>query len=115
MHDAILGWKEDGILVELPVYVEDISSLGCLVKSSCKPVPRPGESIWFKAPKVDSFHWVEGVLIAAGKPFLGECSIRIRFLAPLSYKLFKFLVQGPERTVSRPGPSPAFETDQFWK
>src|SRR5262249_5759502 len=90
IRDVVLSWRKDDAIVEFPVSLENVSLHGCLAKSRGYPAPKRGESIWFKAPGSGCDDWVEGVLIEARKPFLGKCSIRIKFLAPLPYSSFKY-------------------------
>jgi hypothetical protein len=115
MRDVLLGWQENGRMVEALVSLRDVSLHGYLVKSAQRPLPKRSDCIWFKVPGVVSSNWVEGILIEAKKPFLSNCSIRIKFLEPLSYAAFKYLIYGPDpEWVQR---DEAFEQkmNQVWK
>jgi hypothetical protein len=103
-------------MVELPVYLDNVSSAGCAARSDRPPVPQPGEPIWFKASGIDRFDWVVGTLISTRRSLLGKYKIRIRFLAPLPYDTFKFLVYWPDDGRPQiPGPIPLHETDWLWR
>ena len=58
---------------------------------------------------------MEGIVVSALKPFMGKCSIRVRFLSPLSYNTFKMLVYGKEGIDMNQRDRPEYENDQFWR
>jgi hypothetical protein len=115
MHDVVLGWEKDGKIGELPAFLEDVSMDGCLAKSRTIPTPHRGDSIWFGLAGSAPTERIEGILIDARKPFLRECSIRIKFLTPLPYATFRYLVYGPQNARPTRGELLEYETDQFWK
>ena len=88
---------------------------GCLVKSRRNPRLRPGERVWLKVLGQVSNPVIDGIVVSAVKPLLGNCAIRIRFLAPLSYQTFKMLVYGKEGVDLNLRDRPQFENDQFWR
>jgi len=112
---VVLGWDTDGIRVELPVELDDISIHGCRVTSRACPAPKPGELIWFQAPGANPPAWIEGVLVSTIKPFLRKSSSRIRFLRNLPYQTFKMLVYGPEGNDLEEKERPEHEADQIWR
>lgn len=116
-HASVIGWRDGESMAELPAYLENLSSEGCKVRSNRPPVPKPGEPIWFKAPSIDPFHWIAGTLVSTGGSLLGKRIIRIRFLAPLPYDTFKFLVYGPDcdREPPRRSSIPSYESDNLWR
>jgi hypothetical protein len=114
IRDVLLGWKENDIFIELPASLEDLSLSGCLATTNHSRVPKAGESIWFKAPASEPGEWAQGIVVSVRKPLLRRCAIRIQFLIPLTYALFRLLVQGPD--TARPDVDrPDFECDHFWK
>jgi hypothetical protein len=102
-------------MAESPASLQNVSLRGCLVKCAQRPLPKRSDPIWFKVPGVVSSDWVEGILIEAKKPFLSTCSIRIKFLEPLSYAAFKYLIYGPDPEWV--GRDETFEQkmDQLWR
>jgi hypothetical protein len=95
--------------------LQNVSQHGCLVKCATLPLPKRSDCIWFKVPGVVSSDWVEGILIEAIKPFLSKCSIRIKFLEPLSYATFKYLIYGPDPEWVQRDEAFEQEMDQVWK
>ena len=115
IHDVVLGWEKDGTSDELPGYLEDVSMDGCRARSPRVPPVRPGETIWFGLAGSQPAERIEGILVDARKPFLRECSIRIKFLTPLPYATFKYLVYGPQDFKPKEVDRRECETDQFWR
>lgn len=115
MRDVVLGWDKDGTRVELPAFLKDVSMSGCKATSSVRPRARLGDPIWFGLAGSDPADWLEGILIDAKKPFLQECTIRIKFLDPLPYAMYKYLVYGPQHEEARKNQVRECETDQFWR
>jgi hypothetical protein len=114
MRDVVLGWEENGTMTEFPVVLINVSLHGCQAKSARSPKPKRSDSIWFKVPDFQDEHWVEGILIEAQKPFFGPCTIRVKFLEPLHYSAFKYLVYGPEPPWVR-STQEEVEMDQLWR
>jgi hypothetical protein len=110
-----LSLIESGSLVDHPVELENVSMQGCLVKSRRDPRARPGKRVWLKALGNITTPVIDGIVISAVKPFLGKCSIRIRFLAPLPYQTFKMLVYGSEGIDMNLRDRPVHESDQYWR
>jgi hypothetical protein len=102
-------------MVELPASLENVSLYGCLVKCAKRPLSKTSDHIWFKVPGVVSSDWVEGILIEAKKPFLSDCSIRIKFLGPLSYAMFKYLIYGPDPEWVQRDEAFEQEMNQVWR
>ena len=102
-------------MVELPASLQNVSLHGCLVKCAQRPLPKRSDFIWFKVPGIVSSDWVEGLLIEAKKPFLSTCSIRIKFLEPLSYATFKYLIYGPDPEWVQRDEAFEQEMNQVWK
>jgi hypothetical protein len=115
MKAAVIGWDEGESRCAVPATLENISMSGCLLKCSRKPSREPGDPIYFKSTCLGEGDWIAGELIAADKPFLRKCIIRIRFLSPLPFLLFKLLVYGPEGTDLQSLMRPDYESDQFWR
>ena len=111
----ILSLIESDSLVDHSVKLENVSMLGCLVKSRRFPRVQPGEKVSLKALGDITIPVIDGIVVSAVKPFLGKCSIRVQFLAPLPYQTFKKLVYGKERIDMNFGDRPVHETDQFWR
>jgi hypothetical protein len=111
----ILSLIESGSAVDHRVELENVSMQGCLVKSRRDPRARPGERVWLKALGDITTPVIEGIVVSAVKPFLGKCSIRIGFLAPLPYQTFKMLVYGSEGIDMNYRNRPDYENDQFWR
>jgi hypothetical protein len=116
-RECTLGWKVDGSMIEIPVYLENLSTGGCRVSSSRPLDPSPGEPIWFKTASVNPFHWIAGTLISTHSFLVGKLIIKIQFIDPLPYETFKFLIYGPDDTRGprRRGSIPSHETDKFWR
>jgi hypothetical protein len=112
---AVLGWDSDGVRVELPVELLDISMQGCRVNSQVRPGPKPGDRVWLQAAGGDPAACIEGVIISTIKPFLRKCSSRIRFLRNLPYQTFKMLVYGPEQLDLQQMERPEHEADFIWR
>ena len=111
----ILSLNESGSLVDHSVQLENVSMQGCLVKSRRDPRAQPGERVWLKVLGNITTPVIAGILVSAVKPFLGKCSIRIRFHAPLPYQTFKLLVYGSEGIDTSLGDRPVHESDHFWR
>ena len=111
----ILTLIESSSLVDHSVELENVSMQGCLVKSRRGPRVRPGERVWLKALGNITTPVIDGIVVSAVKPFLGKCSIRIRFLAPLPYQTFKMLVYGSEGIDMNLRDRPDYENDQYWR
>lgn len=79
------------------------------------PRVQPGERVWFRVLGDVTTPVIDGIVVSAVKPFLGKCSIRIRFLAPLPYQTFKMLVYGSEGIDISLRDRPVHESDQFWR
>ena len=79
------------------------------------PPVQPGETIWFGLAGSQPAERIEGILVDARKPFLRECSIRIKFLTPLPYATFTYLVYGPQHLDPKKVDRRECETDQFWR
>jgi hypothetical protein len=112
---VVLSWEKDQSMVQLPVYLENLSLYGCLVKSKTCPALQCGDPVWFGLPGTERADWTEGILVTSRKAFLGRCSISIRFLTPLPYLTFKHLVVGPEPGEKERFDAPDYEKDQFWR
>jgi len=115
IRDMILSLFESGSPMDQPVQLEDVSMQGCLVISRRGPRMQPGERVCLKALGAATSPVIEGIVVSDVKPFLGKRSIRIRFLAPLSYQTFKMLVYGTEGIDLNLRDRPVHENDQFWK
>jgi hypothetical protein len=115
IKDLILSMMDSCSQVDLPVELQDVSLRGCLITSRSKPRLHCGEKVWLKALGEISTPVLEGVVISAVKPFLGKCTIRIRFLAPLSYRTFKMLVYGKEEVDTHIREQTDHESDLFWR
>ena len=118
MKAAVVGWGEGESRSIFPATLENVSMSGCLLKSACKPGLEPGDRIYFKSAcpdEGDEGEWIAGELIAAVKPFLRKCLIRVRFVSPLPFLLFKLLVYGPEGIDLQSLRRPDYESDQFWR
>jgi hypothetical protein len=111
----ILSLIESGSAVERSLELENVSMQGCLVKSRRGPRVQPGERVWLKVLGDITTPMIDGIVVSAVKPFLGKCSIRIRFLAPLPYQTFKMLVYGSEGIDMNLRDRPDYENDQFWR
>jgi hypothetical protein len=111
----ILSLIESGSAVERSIELENVSMQGCLVKSRRGPRVQPGERVWLKVLGDITTPMIDGIVDSAVKPFLGKCSIRIRFLAPLPYQTFKMLVYGSEGIDMNLRDRPDYENDQFWR
>ncbi len=111
----ILSLIESGSLVDYPIELENVSMQGCLAKSRRGPRVQPGERVWLKSFGNSTTPVIDGIVVSAVKPFLGKCSIRIRFLAPLSYQTFKMLVCGSEGIDMNLRDRPDYENDQYWR
>ena len=79
------------------------------------PPVQPGETIWFGLAGSQPAERIAGILVGARKPFLRECSIRIKFLTPLPYATFTYLVNGPQNFEPKDVDRLEHETDQFWR
>jgi hypothetical protein len=115
IRDVLIGWQENGNMAEMPASLQNVSLHGCLVKCAKRPLPERSDFIWFKVPDVASSEWIEGILIEAKKPFLSDCSIRIKFLESLSYATFKHLIYGPDPEWVQRDEAFEQEMDQVWK
>ncbi len=115
IKDVVLSFIESGSPVDHSVQLENVSMQGCLVKSRRGPRVHPGERVWLKALGDISTPVIDGIVVAAVKPFLCKCVIRIRFLAPLPYQTFKMLVYGSEGIDMSLRNRPVYESDQFWR
>jgi len=111
----ILSLIESGSAVDHSVQLENVSMQGCLVKSRREPRVQPGERVWLKVLGNITIPMIAGIVISVVKPFLGKCSIRIRFLAPLPYQTFKMLVYGSEEIDMNLRNRLDYENDQFWR
>ena len=111
----ILTLIESSSLVDYPIELENVSMQGCMVKSRRGPRVQPGERVWLKALGNITTPVIDGIVVSAVKPFLGKCSIRIRFLAPLPYQTFKMLVYGSEGIDMNLRDRPDYENDQYWR
>ncbi len=111
----ILSLIESGSAVDHSVQLENVSMQGCLVKSRREPRVQPGERVWLKVLGNITIPMIAGIVISAVKPFLGKCSIRIGFLAPLPYQTFKMLVYGSEKIDMNLRNRLDYENDQFWR
>jgi hypothetical protein len=115
MKAAILSLTESGSQMDHSVQLENVSMQGCLVRSGRGPRVQPGEKVWLKALGDITSPVIDGIVISAVRPFLGKCTIRIRFLAPLSFQTFKMLVYGTEGIDMNLKDRPDYENDQFWR
>jgi hypothetical protein len=115
----VLSMIDSGSLVDHSVELENISIRGCLLRSRRDHGLQPGERVWLKAMGSITTPVMDGIVVSAVKPFLGYCSIRVRFVAPLSYHTFKMLVYGTEgidaNDNSRSCPAQEQEQDQIWR
>jgi len=111
----ILSLIESGSLVDHRVELENVSMQGCLVKSRRGPRVQPGERVWLKVLGNIITPVIAGIVVSAVKPFLGKRSIRVRFLAPLSYQTFKLLVCGSEGIDMNLRDRPVHESDHYWR
>ena len=111
----ILSLNQSGSAVDHSVQLENVSMQGCLVKSRRGPLARPGERVWLKVLGNITTPVIAGIVVSTVKPFLGKCSIRIWFLAPLPYQTFKMLVYGSEGTDMNLKDRPDYENDQYWR
>jgi len=112
---VILSLIESGSQVDHSVQLENVSMQGCLVMSRRGPRLQPGERVWFRVLGDVTTPVIDGIVVSAVKPFLGKCSIRIRFLAPLPYQTFKMLVYGSEGIDMNLSDRPVHESNQFWR
>jgi hypothetical protein len=112
---VILSLIESGSQVDHSVQLENVSMEGCLVMSRRGPRVQPGESVWLRVLGDITTPVIGGIVVSAVKPFLGKCSIRIRFLAPLPYQTFKMLVYGSEGIDMNLSDRPDYENDQYWR
>jgi len=112
---VILSLIESGSQVNHSVQLENVSMQGCLVMSRRGPRVQPGERVWLKSFGNSTTPVIDGIVVSAVKPFLGKCSIRIRFLAPLPYQTFKMLVYGSEEIDMNLRNRLDYENDQFWR
>jgi hypothetical protein len=115
MRDMVLSWDKDQTIVQFPIWLENLSLHGCLVKSATRPALKPGEFLRVVVPGFEPVDGTEAILIESRKPVLRKCSIRIKFLLPLPYETFRFLVFGPEHHEMEQRILLDYETDQFWK
>jgi hypothetical protein len=115
IKDLILSMMHSCSQVDHCVELENVSMQGCLLTSRLNPGLQRGEKVWLKAFGEISTPVMDGVVVSAVKPLLGKCTIRIRFLAPLSYQTFKMLVYGKEEVDQHVTEQPAYENDQFWR
>ena len=113
--NAALGWSAKGAKVEIAAELENISVLGCLVKSNLAPGPKPGEPVWFRASGMASPDWIEGRVISVQKPFFRKYEIRIKFVSTMPFQAFKKLVYGASETEPEVIERPLHETDQWWR
>ena len=113
--NLILFSIESGSAVDHSVQLENVSMQGCLVKSRRVPRVQPGERVSLKVLGNITIPMIDGIVVSAIKPFLGKCSIRIRFLAPLPYQTFKMLVYGSEDIYTNFKNRMDYENDQFWR
>ena len=112
---VILSLIESGSRLDHSVQLENVSMQGCLVKSRRGPWVQPGKRVWLKVLGDVITPVIDGIVVSAVKPFLGKCSIRIRFLAPLPYQTFKMLVYGSEGIDMNLSDRPDYENDQYWR
>ena len=115
MKEAEVGWGEGESRTVFPATLENVSMSGCLLKCSCKPSLEPGGPIYFKSSYADNGVWIAGELVSAVKPFLRKCLVRMCFVSPLPFPLFKLLVYGPEGIDLQSLERPDYESDQFWR
>jgi hypothetical protein len=115
VRDVVLGCQPDDRRDDLSASLENVSIDGCLAKSRSRPKARPGDPIWFGLAGSHPSERTEGILIEARRLFFGGYSIRIRFLTPLPYAMFKHLVYGPQHSDQRPSVYRECETDKFWR
>jgi hypothetical protein len=115
MKAAVVGWDEGGSRSVSPATLDSISMSGCLLKCSLKPRLEPGDRIYFKSKCLDEREWIAGTLASAVKPFLRKCLIRVRFLSPLPFLMFKLLVYGPAGIDLESQRRPDYESDQLWR
>jgi len=109
-----IGWEGDGAMIELSVRLIDVSSSGCRAEVDRFPHPHPGEPVWMRNP-VAQDEWLEGSLVSAGPAGKKRTVLRLRFVSPLPYATFKYLVYGPEKQPAESAPRPWHERDELWK
>jgi hypothetical protein len=114
--DASAGWWEDKHFCTARAQMIDISMSGCLMVLARGAKRAVGQPIWLCPLELATADWIEGVVVAAHKPFLGPCSVRMTFLTPFPYESFKKLVYGTQHVDHRAGEdAPEHERDHFWK
>jgi hypothetical protein len=111
---ALLCWYSNGILVEEPIDLIDVSLQGCQVQCRSGPGQQPGLQLELKCPGIAFPDGIEGELVATRRSAAGTQEVRIRFKQPLSFDAFKAFVYGPEPLAREPS-SPEHEWDIYWR
>ncbi len=111
----VLSLNDTATPTDHSVQLENVSMQGCLIKSPRGTRITPGQRVRMRALGEISTPSVEGIVLSVFKPLLGKRSVRIRFLAPLSYQTFKMLVYGVEGVDKNQRDRPEYENDQFWR
>lgn len=115
LQTARLRWESQGVRLEEPAVLENVSFQGCLAKLAMGPGDQPGLRVWLRSPAFEIPDGIEGELIAVTKSYLGVACLRIRFFEPLTFAAFKNLVYGPDEVKPTDGPVPECEWDIYWR
>jgi hypothetical protein len=116
IDDASLGWWKDSAFVSTPCRIIDISLYGFLIKARRLAGVKEGQSIWLLPRGLAPGDWAEGIIVSIRKPWLRECQVRIKLMAPFPYESFKTLVYGPDHIRENDRlDAPEHEQDHFWK
>ncbi len=114
--DSHIGWWQDSTFVHEPATLIDISMNGGRLTMKLKPDVAIGKPIWYRPVGITNDEWIEAVLVAAIKPWLGKCSLRISFSSSFRYETFKAIVYGaPTEAPGSQREVPEHEGHAFWK
>jgi hypothetical protein len=115
-RDCAVGWWEDSRFVSMPCQLIDLSLSGCMIKSRRIPSRIERQPVLLRPGGPESSAWVEGMIVSVRKMMFRDCQIRIGFLAPFPYELFKTLVFGPDHCRELAPPVEIeHEQDGFWR
>jgi hypothetical protein len=115
-QDTLLGWWQDACFVHVSAHLVDLSTNGCLAELARHSNLKTGQSVWVRPQSASLAAWKEARVIAVRKPLFGKCRVRILFLIPFEYEIFKKLVFGPDHLRdTHQSNGLEHETDEFWK
>ena len=113
---VVLTWTEAGQFRTLNARLKDISLSGLAVFSESSP-PK-GIPIWFRLKDDQTSDWINAAVVGSAKTGLlglGPRVVRMHFLSPCPYHVFKEAIDGFTHQIKYPDQSLGVYTRRDWR